>query len=704
MSIDNGLVEQYNLLERNENHIKYFVTLLDVNFRKDISESKKIIDRILEIAEKNHYQLAKAWAHFYLGWYYHDTCSYNNAIKNHKIAKAIFSNLNNLKGTIFTYNALMADYIKIGKYDIAIEIGLKGIKMGQENSNNELILSLLLNIIICYIELGLYNEARESINYFELLSFTMTVEEHILLSFSKAELELNDGNIDKAMDYIDEAYNYVINSEGKILLDNVLYIRGRIYMEKGQFDSAEKDFRLALDLAQKRYSMDIVSHILKEWGKLLIFKDQINDAKKKILEALNISKKINYKIIIGDIYKILSEVYKKEGDYKSAIEALELYHKYDKELFNKQSNLWLIKLQDNQIKREAETYKSLYKEIALISSIGKKITSDLNMTKVLKSLYDEVKKIINLDVLGILLYKEEYGTVDCSYFMEDGKKINVGEISINDENSYITYCIRNKESIIINDDEKEYVKYIPNRIFKQKSNCTLPKSLIYCPLIVGDKVNGVLSIQCYKRNMYSLDDLNKVKILASYLAIAIENSRLFKEVEFFATHDYLTGCLNRKVILEKGEKAFYRLNRYGEKFSIIMGDVDNFKTINDNFGHLVGDKVLSTVANTIKRNIRTSDYVGRYGGEEFLIILPHTDVVGAASLAERIRSEIASIDIDINCNEILNISISLGLFQFEERMESFELGIAAADKALYKSKRLGKNKVEIYSYTDNTTI
>lgn len=704
MSIDYELKEHYDLLELNENHIEYFVNLLDINFREDIIESKKIIDRILEIAEKNNYQLVKAWAHFYLGWYYHDTCSYNNAIKNHKVAKEIFFDLDNLKGTIFTYNALMADYIKIGKYDTAIEVGLKGINMGQQNNNSEFILSLLLNIIICYIELGLYNEARESVNCFEILSFNMTVEEQIILSFSKAELELYDNNLEMATHYINEAFNFAVNSGGKILLDNVLYIRGRIYMEKGQFDSAEEDFSLALDLAQKRHSMDVVSHILKDWGRLLILKDQINDAKKKILEALDISKKINYKIIIGDIYKLLSQIHKKEGNYKSATEALELYHKYDKELFNKQSNLWISKLQDNQIKREAETYKSLYKEIALISSIGKKITSDLNMTKVLKSLYDEVKKIINLDILGILLYKEKYGTIDCSYFMENGKKINIGQISINNENSYITYCIKNKESIIINDDEKEYVKYIPNRIFKQKSNCTLPKSLMYCPLIVGDKVNGVLSVQCYKRNMYSLDDLNKIKILASYLAIAIENSKLFKEVEFFATHDYLTGCLNRKVILEKGEKAFYRLNRYGEKFSIIMGDIDNFKTINDKFGHLVGDKVLSTVANTIKNSIRTSDYVGRYGGEEFLIILPHTDVVGATSLAERIRLNIEKITIETNYNEFLNISISLGLFQFDERTESFELGMAAADKALYKSKRLGKNKVEIYSCNDNTTI
>lgn len=690
------LEKHYKLLGLSEEYIETFILIIEDIFREDISESKIIIDKILEIADLHGYELVKGWGYFYLGWYYHDICDYDNAICNHLRAEEVFRNIDNIKGTIFISNALMADYMQLGIYDLAIEIGLKGISLAQQNNNIDLSSSPLLNITTCYIRLGLYKEARESINYFEVFSFNMSVESKITLYNLKAELELYDNNIEKAKRYINKSYSIVINNKSKILLDEVLHIRGKILIEQGQFNEAEEDFRVALGHAESRSSLDVASHILKEWGVLFIKKGLIEDSKVKILQALDYSKKINYKILIGDIYKILSQIYKFEEDFKSATEALELYHHYDKELFNKQSNLWIRKLQYSQINRDAETYKTLYEEIALLSSIGQKITSDLNMENIVSILYAEVKRIFNLNILGILLYKEGEQFIDCSYFIEDGRKYNAGEISINDEESYIAYCLKNNETIIINDDDKEYVKYLPNRKPKQKSKSKSPKSLLYSPLSIGQKLIGVLSIQSYEKNIYSINDLNKIKILASYLSIAIENSKLFNEVEFFATHDYLTGCLNRKEILERGERAFYRLQRCGEKFSIIMGDVDNFKLINDSFGHLTGDDVLKKVATTIKSTIRSSDYVGRYGGEEFLIVLPHTDVSGAKILAERIRKEINESSIKACCKKELKLSISLGLFEFDKSIKSFNWGMASADEALYKSKSLGKNRVEIY--------
>lgn len=696
------LEEHYKLLELNEDYMEVFLMVIDKMLTEDISRSKKIIDRMLSIAEEHNYPLVKGWAYFYLGWYYHDICNYDNAIYNHIVANEIFEKLDNKKGLVFISNALMADYMKLGIYDLAIETGLKGINLSKQDNNSEFVSSILLNIVICYIRLGLYKDARESIDYFEALSFKISMESRIILYNSKAELELYDNNLAKSKEYINEAYNLAVNNSN-ILLEEVLHIRGRVFVEQGLFNKAEEDFNIALNYASDRSSIDTASHILKEWGTLLFKKGQVKESKDKIFRALEISKSINYKILIGEIYKVLADIYKYEEDYKSATEALELYYKYDRELFNKQSNLWIRKLQDNQVKREAETYKSLYEEIALLSSIGQKITSDLNMENVVKILYDEVKKNFNLDVLGILLYEDRDKKIDCSYFMENGKRINAGEISVDDESSYAAYCIKNKETIIVNNDDIEYVKYLPNREDRQSTEEREPKSLLYSPLIVGGNIIGVLSIQCYERNMYTVNDLNKIKILASYLAIAIENSKLFKEVEFFATHDYLTGCLNRKVILEKGERAFYRLNRYSEEFSIIMGDVDNFKLINDTYGHLTGDEVLGKVADIIKKNIRNSDYVGRYGGEEFLIVLPHTRILGAKSLAERIRKEIEETVIKTCGNKSLNISISLGLFQFDESIKSFQFGMAAADKALYESKSLGKNRVQVYGLSKEPT-
>jgi len=167
-----------------------------------------------------------------------------------------------------------------------------------------------------------------------------------------------------------------------------------------------------------------------------------------------------------------------------------------------------------------------------------------------------------------------------------------------------------------------------------------------------------------------------------------------KDLERMANFDSLTGLYNRQAILGKLCVLINSAKRYKEDFSLSMLDIDYFKRVNDRYGHLTGDEVLEKVATLIRRNIRDTDVAGRYGGEEFIIILPQADLSSALVVAERIRSMIENAEMKDSAGNVFAITVSLGLSSWEPGEDAHSL-IARVDEALYKAKENGRNRVEI---------
>ena len=167
-----------------------------------------------------------------------------------------------------------------------------------------------------------------------------------------------------------------------------------------------------------------------------------------------------------------------------------------------------------------------------------------------------------------------------------------------------------------------------------------------------------------------------------------------EEIERLVKYDTLTGLLNRRSILERLNEYLNYSLRYHENFSIIMLDIDHFKNVNDSYGHLVGDDVLESIAEMITNSLRKTDIAGRYGGEEFIIILPHTNLSTGKQIAERIRCNIESARMTANCDLCFSVTISQGLSCLKKHDTTTSL-ISRADDALYKAKSNGRNKVEV---------
>jgi len=167
-----------------------------------------------------------------------------------------------------------------------------------------------------------------------------------------------------------------------------------------------------------------------------------------------------------------------------------------------------------------------------------------------------------------------------------------------------------------------------------------------------------------------------------------------KELERLANSDSLTGLYNRQAILDKLGELINRAKRYQENFSLSMVDVDLFRRVNDQYGHLTGDEVLEKIATLIRRNIRDTDVAGRYGGEEFIILLPLADLSSALVVAERIRSVTESTEMKDSGENVFAVTVSQGLSSWEPDEDAHSL-ISRTDEALYRAKENGRNRVEI---------
>jgi diguanylate cyclase len=180
--------------------------------------------------------------------------------------------------------------------------------------------------------------------------------------------------------------------------------------------------------------------------------------------------------------------------------------------------------------------------------------------------------------------------------------------------------------------------------------------------------------------------------------VAVNRLQLQKansQLHHISRTDGLTGLLNRKTWEQSLRHEFKRFQRYQHSCSLIMFDIDLFKSINDTYGHTAGDEVIRRTASTLLAGLRDSDIAGRYGGEEFAVILVDTNADGAQVVAERLRTEIEASSV-VHENQIINFTISLGIAELSEHITDPTMWIDAADRALYNAKRAGRNKSEIF--------
>ena len=219
-------------------------------------------------------------------------------------------------------------------------------------------------------------------------------------------------------------------------------------------------------------------------------------------------------------------------------------------------------------------------------------------------------------------------------------------------------------------------------------------SVIVMPLKINNEVESILEITNEKKKKhFSKDDLETIMIIANFASTILENAKLF----LWAIHDSLTGLYNNHYFLKELSDEIEKSKRYGRVFSLVFFDIDNFKSINDNYGHSSGDQALKSLADCVRKTIRKDvDIASRYGGDEFVIVFPNTPSENAFKVCDRLLDLIRNNKIESVDGRNFSYTLSMGISEFPKDGEESYFLVNHADDALYYAKRNGKNMISVY--------
>ena len=333
------------------------------------------------------------------------------------------------------------------------------------------------------------------------------------------------------------------------------------------------------------------------------------------------------------------------------------------------------------------------KELSILNEISLLISSTTNLSQVTELVYQQVSRLIDAYYFMIGVYNYEKGEWGSLYIRRDGKRLE--NFVLKTDQGFGGYVIRKRQSLFL-PDKKTITTFINKNTISDYGH--IPASLMMVPLIFSNKVIGVIGVEHdLVENAFEYDDFALFNNIGVQVAIWIENARLFSEMEKLAVTDNLTGINNRRQLFLLAQAALDRAIRYKHDLSIIMIDIDHFKEINDEYGHPVGDEILSSFTRLCTQNLRIVDIIGRYGGEEFLIIMPETDYQNAFDAAQRLLKQIEKMKIKIE-DQTVHITASMGIVSLgkderETRGMTLDFLIHKADDALYRAKDAGRNQV-----------
>jgi len=395
-----------------------------------------------------------------------------------------------------------------------------------------------------------------------------------------------------------------------------------------------------------------------------------------LAKKLNIPVSSDYREIIKKGIDIVVDV----TGSKEVREEIKKIKPPETELMGGLSARLLWQLVEEKRKRVKERERVL-KDHEALYHLGLVIENIDSMKNTALAVLDYAMKLTSTPAGSLGLFDERSGDMIMAAskgFSADFKKVDRWDIR---KGGLTSYMLNQKSPLVITD-----VRDHPN------SNPLLVRegvvSLLGVPLTIGGRIIGILYVNDFKRREFRAEDISLFSLLSVYAALTIERVKSIEEMRQLSITDGLTGLYNHRYLMEQMHMEIQRASRHKHPLSIIMLDIDHFKDYNDEFGHLEGNKALKGIARILKRAGRVTDTVGRFGGEEFCIIVPEVEKDGAAAFAKRLLREIAK-------NHFSNrkITLSGGVAVFPKDGKTPVELIKKADVFLYRAKKQGRNRI-----------
>lgn len=344
-------------------------------------------------------------------------------------------------------------------------------------------------------------------------------------------------------------------------------------------------------------------------------------------------------------------------------------------------------------KRMEEENERRSKQMAALHETGLELTAELNLNALLESIAQHALNLIGGKSCNCFIYRPELDLIEL--VATAGEELTLsGKMRRRGEGAPGQVWATGAP-LLIND----YHAW-PGR--KREHDHFPSRALVSVPVRWGEEFLGVLNMLAYAPHRYTEVDMDMLNMFAAQAAIAIRNARLYGMVEQLAVTDELTGLFNRRGFFQLGEREFERALRFNRSLAALMFDIDHFKRVNDAHGHPVGDQVLRALADSVRQNTRGIDVAGRYGGEEFVLLLPETPLQEAVQIADRLRQSIADLSVPI-CPANgdfppvkIHITVSIGVAVALPGIRNLADLLERADHAMYRGKDFGRNRVVVW--------
>jgi len=337
----------------------------------------------------------------------------------------------------------------------------------------------------------------------------------------------------------------------------------------------------------------------------------------------------------------------------------------------------------------ASRFETLYK-------LSQVISANIRSEEIYPAIHEATSELMDTEFFSISLVNEKAGLIEDVYMVDRGEPVPLSSRPLGQ--GLFGKVLATGHALLYNTFTDDMIAESGAVVIGDQEDDEISQSILVVPLKIGSRLVGVISAQSYKPYAYSDTDVEMLELLGANAAIAIENARLFSEVQELAVTDPLTGLYNRRKLVELGEVEFTRSARYERELSAIMLDCDRFKRINDLYGHTVGDQAMKRLGEIALSGIRKADILARYGGDEFMVLLPETGIHDALVVAERLRESVVSAPIATSAGD-LTFSVSVGVASLDKSIRNLGQLFDRADFASYVSKDRGGNRVTRWTHS-----
>ena len=334
--------------------------------------------------------------------------------------------------------------------------------------------------------------------------------------------------------------------------------------------------------------------------------------------------------------------------------------------------------------------KRQLQELGIFHDVAKALTSSLNLDSILQTIMEKMAEYFRPDTWSLLMVDEEKSELYFAIAVGDAAealktvRLKLGE-------GIAGWVAQHGESLLVPD------VYTDPRFAKRIDEMTKwqTRSIICIPLKSKHRVLGVIQLINVDMEGFGGNEMLLLQALADYAAIAIDNARAVEKIQELTITDDCTGLYNARHLYKTLEAEVYRSARFGYEFSILFLDLDHFKSVNDTHGHLIGSRLLAEIGYAIKAHLRLIDYAFRYGGDEFVVLLPQTSKESALVVARRLRDVFRTENWLKSEGLNLNVRASMGVATFPEDAKSAHEIIRQADEMMYAVKNTTRDNVSV---------